>query len=263
MPEGDTIYRVAMRLSEALAGTTITRFEARVESLATTSLVGEIIDEVEPAGKHLLIHIGDWTLHSHMRMSGTWQIYPNGSRWRRPGFQARIVLANEEVEAVGFLISDIKLVERKYAGKLVTHLGPDPLKPEWNKGGSKSAAANLAKESRPIHVAILDQSNVAGFGNVYANEMCFLMGVDPATPASSVDTDALVTLGARLIRANRDRTERTTTGNTRAGRRLHIYGRAGQPCGRCGTTVRFTRLGANYEQMRHVYWCPHCQPLRV
>ncbi len=260
MPEGDSAYRVAANLDRALAGQVLTQFQIRTGALAAANLAGEAVAGAEAFGKHVFVRIGEWSLHSHMLMDGNWHIYRQGARWRRPGHQARIVLGTKHVQVVGFRVAQVKLVKTRDERRLVGHLGPDVLKPEWNEGGRQRAAENLGADPRPIHVALLDQRNVAGFGNEYANELCFLFGVDPATPSNQVDAEAILELGERLLLANRDRVARTTTGNTRARDRLHIYGRAGRPCPRCGTRVRFTRLGADASRGRHVYWCPRCQP---
>lgn len=260
MPEGDTAYRVAANLHRALAGHDLTEFQVRTHDLADIDLRGERVSDVVPAGKHIFVRVGEWSLHSHMRMDGVWHIYRRGARWRKPGYQVRIVLGNAHYQAVGFLLSGIRLLKTSDEYLIVDRLGPDPLTPQWRQGGREKAAARVQADPRPIHVAILDQSNVAGFGNEYANEMCFLAGVNPATPASHTNALAIMKLGERLILANLHRVERTTTGNLRGGQRLHIYGRAGQPCMRCGTTVRFTRLGADPQRGRHVHWCPRCQP---
>lgn len=260
MPEGDSAYRVACSLDRALTGRRLTQFQIRTASLSAFDLSGQPVSSVESAGKHLLIRVGDWSVHSHMLMDGTWHIYRPGARWRRPAHQARIVLANAQSQVVGFLVAQLKVLPRSREFTLVGHLGPDPLKPQWDRGGREEAAANLQRDHRPVHVALLDQTNVAGLGNEYANELCYLLGVNPRTPASEVNTREAIRLGERLIRANRDRVERTTTGDMRPGRRLHIYGRAGRPCRRCGTIVQFMRLGADPSRERHVYFCPHCQP---
>ncbi len=262
MPEGDTAYRVAKQLRSRLAGKKLIGFQVRTAALATADLRGETVDDVVPYGKHLFIVAGGWALHSHMLMDGTWHLYAPGARWRRPSHQARVILDVGECSTVGFLIGQLRLVRAGEEGSLVGYLGPDPLKPEWEEGGFERAVEALHADPRAIHVALLDQRNVAGFGNEYANEICFLTGVDPATPACAVDAEAALSLGARLIRANRNRVERTTTGNTRPGRRLHVYGRAGRPCWRCGSLIKFTRLGADPSRGRHVYWCPRCQPFK-
>ncbi len=260
MPEGDSAYRVAKTLDERLTGSTLTQFQVRTGSLAHWDLAGEVVHSVEPFGKHIFIRVGRWSLHSHMLMEGVWHVYRPGVRWRRPAHQARVILGTELVQVVGFRVAHLKIIRPEDEHFIVGHLGPDVLKQEWEEGGREVAAANLQGDTRAIHVALLDQSNVAGFGNEYANELCFLMGTNPATPASRVDALAFLEMGERLIRVNRDRVERTTSGNMRRGERLKIYGRAGRPCIRCGTTVQFTRLGADPSRGRHVYWCPNCQP---
>lgn len=259
MPEGDSAYRVAANLDRALRGGVVTRLELRSGGADTLPLVGQTIAGVESLGKHVLIRVGDYSIHSHMLMDGFWHIYRPGAKWRRPGHEARIVIATEKAEAVGFLVAQVKLLRSRDELRLVGHLGPDPLKPEWGQGGKERAAANLAEDPRPLHVALLDQRNVAGFGNEYANELCFLLGIDPRTPANQTDTARVLELGARLIRANRDRVRRTTTGNTRAGQQKHVYGRVGKPCLRCGALIQRMTLGAHAGQERVVYYCPSCQ----
>lgn len=122
------------------------------------------------------------------------------------------------------------------------------------------AARRVAADSRAAHVAILDQRNVAGFGNEYANELLFVRGIRPTTPAGEVDTLALMETGARMIRANRDRAGRTFTGDSRPGRQTWVYGRDGKPCRRCGTLIERGDLGANATSERMTFWCPRCQP---
>ncbi len=259
MPEGDSAYRVAANLDRALRGGVVTRLELRTGSNETSALVGQQVRSVEAFGKHVLVRVGDYSIHSHMLMDGFWHIYRPGAKWRRPGHEARVVIATEKAEAVGFLVAQVLLIQTRDEVRLIGHLGPDPLKAEWDEGGKERAATNLLGDPRPLHVALLDQKNVAGFGNEYANEICFLLGIHPETPANLTDVERVLDLGTRLIRANRDRVRRTTTGNTSAGQQKHVYGRAGKPCMRCGTLIRRTSLGAAAGQERVVYYCPTCQ----
>lgn len=256
MPEGDTVYRAARRLHEALAGTELTRFDLRVPQAATIDLRGMTVHEVVPRGKHLLHHIGEWTLHSHLKMEGRWDVYPRGGRWRRPGYTARAVLANAEWDTVGFDLADIKVVPTRDEEQLVGHLGPDPLSDTWDP---IEAARRLGADERAAHVALLDQRNVAGFGNEYANEILFVRGVLPTRPANQTDAAGIIDLGARMIRANRDRRGRTFTGDDRPGRSTWVYRREGQPCRRCGTVIREGSLGADPTRERNTFWCPTCQ----
>jgi endonuclease-8 len=137
----------------------------------------------------------------------------------------------------------------------VEHLGPDLLGPDWD---AARAAANLAAEpDRPIAAALLDQRVMAGVGNVYCNELCFLFGRLPTSPVSALpDPLRLATRAHEMLWANRLRSGRTTTGNTRTGQELWVYGRVRKPCRRCGT--RIERAGQR-DSERVSYWCPACQ----
>ena len=256
MPEGDTVYRTARRLDAALSGHTVHRFDLRVPRHATADLVGEPVHAVVPRGKHLLMRIGEFTLHSHLRMDGAWFTYRPGERWRHPAFRVRAIVGTAEQEAVGVDIAEVALVSTRDEHELVGHLGPDPLSEDWDP---VEALRRLSADTREIHVALLDQRNVAGFGNEYAAELLFLRGIRPETPTPDVDVAALLELGVRTIRANRDRSDRTFTGNARRGFTDWVYGRAGRPCRRCGTLIRRGELGAAPTRERLTFWCPNCQ----
>lgn len=274
MPEGDTVYRVAAHLDRALAGHVLTEADLRVPRFATERLAGELVDEVVAVGKHLLHRIGDRTLHTHLGMDGQWQVLRPGARWPRPAFAARVVLATDRAVTVGFDLPVVDLVPRSRESEVVGHLGPDLLGPGWDP--DEAARRIAADPARPIAEALLDQRTIAGLGNVYVNELCFLRGVHPATPVGEAgDVDALVALAHRLITANRDRVERTTTGDLRPGRQTFVYGRDGRPCLRCGTTIVRDRHGGGEagrgagalgdrgaDESRVSYRCPHCQPAR-
>ncbi|MFL2001109.1 DNA-formamidopyrimidine glycosylase family protein [Microbacterium sp. A1-JK] len=256
MPEGDTVHRAASKLAEALTGTVVTRFDIRVPGSATADLRGETVHSVIPRGKHLLERIGGYTLHSHLKMEGRWDVYPAGGRWRRPAYTARAIVGNARWETVGFDLAMVEVLRTDDEHRIIGHLGPDPLADDWD---AAEAVRRVSADSRAAHVALLDQRNVAGFGNVYANEMLFVRGLAPTTPATEIDVAALIDLGARMIRANLPRPERTFTGDTRPGRRFWVYGRDGKACRRCGTLVRGGSLGANATSERNVFWCPRCQ----
>ncbi|MCU1412085.1 MAG: glycosylase [Rhodoglobus sp.] len=257
MPEGDTVYRAARQLAAAFDGTVLTRCDIRVPAFATVDLTGEAVHETVSRGKHLLMRVGEYTLHSHLKMEGVWQLYRPGERWRRPEFTARAILANESVVAVGFELGLFEVLRTADEDQAVGYLGPDLLGPDWDPA---RAAANLrSAPEREIGLALLDQRNLAGLGNVYRAELCFLRGVLPTTPVEEVaDLDRMVALGHKLIDANKDRPTRTTTGSLR-GDTAWVYGREGRPCLRCGTRVLHGELGDNPLQLRDTYWCPSCQ----
>jgi len=254
MPEGDNVYLTAQNLNTVLAGRTLVRCDIRVPAFATVDLSGERVDEVISRGKHLLTRVGEHTIHTHLGMEGTWHIYRLGARWRRPQWQARIVLANAEWETVGFQLRTVEVLQHTAEDTAVGHLGPDLLGPDWD--ARLALERLLATPDAPVGTALLDQRVMAGLGNVYRNELCFLRGVLPTRPVGEVDEpERLVDLAYRLINANKNRTGRTTTGNLR-GTTSWVYGRAGQPCLRCGTTIMRESIG---NPPRDSYWCPHCQ----
>ena len=258
MPEGDTVYRSARALNEVLAGRVLDRCDIRVPAFATVDLSGERVESVVSVGKHLLHRVGEFTIHSHLKMEGSWHIYHGDSPWRRPAWQARAILGVPGVTTVGFQLGELEIVPRERESELVGYLGPDILSPEWD---SALALRNLtADPDRPIGLALLDQRAIAGLGNVYRNELCFLRGLLPTRPVKDVpDAAALIDLAHRLITANRDRVERSTTGNLRRGQLTWVHGRARQPCRRCGTPVREGSLGDTALTERVTYFCPVCQ----
>ncbi|MBO0981263.1 Fpg/Nei family DNA glycosylase [Microbacterium sp. SD291] len=256
MPEGDTVFRTARRLDEALAGADVTRFDIRVPRAATLDLTGRPVHAAVSRGKHLLLRIGDSTLHSHLRMEGAWFVYRPGERWRHPAFKVRAIVGTAHHEAVGVDLAEVEVVPTREESRLVGHLGPDPLADDWD---AAEAARRLGADTRSIHVALLDQRNVAGFGNEYAAELLFLRGILPTTPTPEADVAALIDLGVRTIRANRDRADRTFTGVNRPGSTTWVYGRAGRPCRRCGTLIRRGEQGADPTRERVTFWCPSCQ----
>ena len=263
MPEGDTVWLAAKRMHDALGGRPLTRADLRVPQLATTDLTGRTVTEVVPRGKHMLTRLGGGiTLHTHFRMDGTWRLGRPGQPWRGggPSHQVRAILANADWEAVGYRLHDIKLVPTDQEDRLVGHLGPDVLGPDWDP---QEAARRLVEDpDRPIGEALLDQRVLAGVGNLYKAETLFLTGTHPWAPAGKTDADKLVATAYRLMRANRDHPEQSTTGSMRRGESHWVFERARRPCLRCGTAVEIAeqRPADHPEYGRLTYWCPRCQP---
>lgn len=260
MPEGDTVWRTARRLHEALAGKPLTRSDLRVPKLATTDLSGRTVLEVVPRGKHLLTRVeGGLTLHSHLRMDGAWQIYAPAERWRGgPAHQIRAILATADRTAVGYRLPVLDLLRTADEDDAVGHLGPDLLGPDWDP--AEALRRLLADPDRPLGEALLDQRNLAGIGNVFKCELCFLLRASPWLPIGRLPTpERATTLAKKLLEANKDRLARVTTPSARPDRRQWVYGRAGRPCFRCGTPIRTGEQGPPTQE-RVTYWCPTCQP---
>ncbi|MGW6722006.1 Fpg/Nei family DNA glycosylase [Streptomyces sp. NPDC054995] len=286
MPEGDTVLQTATRLHAALARRVLTRSDLRVPRFATADLTGRTVLDVTARGKHLLTRIeGGLTLHSHLRMDGAWRVFAPDERWRGgPVHQIRAILGNAEHTAVGYRLPVLELLRTSEEDRAVGHLGPDLLGPDWDPGLALDRL--LAAPDRPLGDALLDQRNLAGIGNVYKCELCFLARVTPWLPVGALPDGVLprlVALAERLLHANRDRPTRTTTitselrtppsetpGPARDGappparprtrppvrvqERLYVYGRARRPCLRCGTPIRLAD-----QDDRPTYWCPGCQ----
>jgi endonuclease-8 len=264
VPEGDTVWLTAHRLHQALAGRPLTMSDFRVPALATVDLRGRTVAEVLARGKHILARLDDdLTVHSHLRMDGSWYLSRAGGPppRRHPAHMIRARLGNAEWLATGYRVHDLRVVARADEQALVGHLGPDLLGPDWDLG---RAVANLRREPDvPIGEALLDQRNLAGIGNLYKCEVLFIERVHPGTPVRDVpDLARLVASAQQLMRANRDHPEQSTTGHLGRGREHWVYERGGQPCLRCRTPVRRAEQGAA-PRARSTYWCPTCQPAQA
>lgn len=259
MPEGDTVHLAATRMHAALAGRELVRTDFRVPRYATLDLSGRRVEEVLSRGKHMLLRLaGGVTIHTHYRMDGAWHLYRHGERWQGPAWQVRAVLENAQWQAVGFRLPVLDVLPTPREAEAVGHLGPDPLAADWN--ADEALRRLLADPQRPLSQALLDQRVIAGIGNVYRCEICFLRGVDPWTPIGDVrDPAALVKLTKRLFEANRTIGNQVTTGDLRPGYERWVYGRGDAPCRRCRTPIRRKAAEEGPDGERVTYWCPRCQ----
>ena len=259
MPEGDTVWLAATRMHDALAGRVLTRSDFRVPSLAEVDLSGRAVLEVVPRGKHMLTRVeGGLTLHTHFRMDGTWHLYKAGDARRGgPDWQVRVVLENADWQAVGYRLPVVELLPTAEEDRVVGHLGPDVLAPDWDE--DEAVRRLSADPDREVGLALLDQRVLAGLGNLYRTEVLFLRGLTPWVRVADVpDLPGLVRTGRRLMLANRGHWEQTTTGSLRRGEDHWVFERAGRPCRRCGTRIVSAEQGrAPYARLS--YWCPHCQ----
>jgi endonuclease VIII len=257
MPEGDVVWRTARQLHDALAGRVLVRSDFRVPRFATTDLSGRAVTETVSRGKHLLTRVeGDITVHTHLRMDGSWRIGPAAGYPPRD-HRVRLVLANSQWQAVGRQLGVVEVVRTSQESRAVGHLGPDLLGPDWDRD---EAVRRLAADpARAIGEAVMDQRNLAGIGNLYKAETLFLRGVSPWRLVGEVgELPGLVELAQRLLDANKERIGQVATGNPARGEQTWVYGRAGQPCRRCGTAIRRADQGPVAEE-RATFWCPACQ----
>jgi endonuclease-8 len=258
MPEGDVVWRTARQLHEALAGRVLLRSDFRVPRYATVSLAGRAVTESVSRGKHLLTRVdGDITVHTHLKMEGSWRVGPVTGYPHRD-HRVRVVLANDTFQAVGQQLGIVEILRTSRESQAVGHLGPDLLGPDWDE--QEAVRRLAASPERPIGEAIMDQRNLAGIGNLYKAETLFLRGVSPWRLAAEVPAiPELVELARRMLEANKERVGQVTTGNPARGEQTWVYGRAGRPCRRCGTAIRRADQGPALEE-RITFWCPRCQP---
>jgi endonuclease-8 len=250
VPEGDAVLRAARRLDRALAARVLTRTDFRVPQLATVDLAGEQHRGTRARGKHLLTRLGDLTLHTHLKMEGTWRVHRSGERWPAPAHRVRVVLTAGEISAIGVQLGLVELWPTAEEEQRLAYLGPDLLGADWD---AAEALRRLGEDpGRPLFEALRDQRNLAGIGTIYAAETAFLSGVHPMSPVGQVrDLPRLLERTRQMLQAEWSRS-----------RRLWVYGRARQPCRRCGTTIAVEQVGPPGQE-RPAYWCPSCQPARA
>jgi endonuclease-8 len=249
--EGDTILRAARRIDAALAGETVAVAapSPRGRAAGVERLDGRRLEAVEARGKNLLLRFGDLVLHSHLGMSGSWHVYPRGARWRKPRSSAWAVLAGSAQEAVQFGGPTLRLipVARLRRDPQLARLGPDVLAAELDLD---AVARRLrADPGRGLGDALLDQTLVAGIGNIFKSEACFAARVDPWRLVGDLADEEI---RATLLAA-REQMQSAVAG----GRPAHaVYRRAGQPCPACGGPISSRGQG---DANRTTYWCPRCQ----
>lgn len=251
MAEGDTILRAARRLDRALAGEVVAASapNARGRAAGVERLDGLRFDGAEPRGKHLLLRFEDLVLHSHLGMSGGWHVYPRGASWRRPRSSAWAVLGGQRAEAVQFGGPTLRVLPAAKARRdpQLARLGPDVLDPGFDP--APVIAALRAEPGRGVGDALLDQTLVAGIGNIFKSEACFAARVDPWRPVGDVGDDELA---AVLLAAREQMLDAVAEGGRK---RFSVYRRRG-PCPVCRRPISSRGQG---DANRTTYWCPSCQ----
>ncbi|KUG59279.1 DNA glycosylase [Serinicoccus chungangensis] len=262
MPEGDAVWRTARRLHQALADEVLEGSDVRVPAHATADLSGRRTLEVVPRGKHLLHRVeGDVTVHSHLRMEGSWRVHPVARRHalgRR--HTVRMLVWTGRRVAVGDSLGMLELVRTSEEHRVVGHLGPDLLDPAYD---AELALDHVRSDpTRTITEACLDQRNVAGMGTIFTAEPLFLLGINPWTPVGELAEDQvreLLALARRLLVVSCRAGRTTITGRGDVNEDdAWVHGRMGLPCKRCGTTIRLAPIGRQ-PQERVMFSCPHCQ----
>ncbi len=270
MPEGDTIHHAARRVGAALVDRPIVSIETpqarHRHDRWPERLSGRGVQRVDAHGKHLFLRFdGDLTLHSHLRMGGKWGVYRRGERWRRGARRAWLVIRTADYEVVQFDGPVLELMSegRARSDQRLAGLGSDIIRDDFDED---SFVRSLREDdpTRGIGDALLDQRNVAGIGNIWKSESCFMAGVDPWRAVGEVTDEearAIVRRARPLMRLSAERGGRTVTYEPeRPARgpenRTWVYNRVGLPCRRCGTLVKSRGQG---DDNRTTFWCPTCQ----
>jgi len=277
MPEGDTIFRSARALGRALTGRTITGFQTEYAHLASANdedpFIGQTVTQVEARGKWLLMHFSsDAILATHMLMSGSWHIYRPGEAWQEKPSNARVVIETADYVAVGFRIPLARMhtVQSLTRDRKIPRSEQDVLSENFD--AAVAVRRLMARGQEEIADVLLRQDVLAGVGNVFKSEICFLLGISPfreVATLSQAQAEEVVATARRLLAANvlEDSGDtvvtyhgknRRTTKNADPGENLWVYGRKNEPCRRCGTPILRALQGPN---VRSTYWCPTCQPL--
>jgi len=277
MPEGDTIFRTARSLGRALIGKPVTAFRSTYSLLTRfnddTPLAGQTIDRIEARGKWLLIFFsGGGILASHLLMSGRWHIYRHGERWQLASIHMRILIENEQYQAVGFRVpvAEMHTARSLARSTKIPRAENDILSEEFDMGAALKKM--LARRGEAIADVLLDQRVLAGVGNVFKSEICFVSGLNPFRKIETLTREeaiAAIACAERLMRANVlvDSGDtivtyrglgRRTTHESDPGASLWVYGRKGEPCRRCGEFIRRRIQGAD---ARVTFWCPRCQAM--
>jgi endonuclease-8 len=277
MPEGDTIFRTARSMGRALMGKPVTVFRSTYPLLTRfnddTPIAGQIVERVEARGKWLLIYFsGGGTLATHMLMNGSWHIYRHGERWQQPRFNMRIVIENREFVTVGFKVpvAEMHTAQSLERDRRIPRTDVDVLRPDFDVEFVIDRVAAHAHEE--IGDVLLHQKVIAGVGNVFKSEICFVTGINPFCRVCALDREqikAAVLAAQKLVGANVlvdagdtivtfGGRHRRTTHETDPGASLWVYGRAGDPCRRCGERIRRRIQGPD---ARVTFWCQQCQPM--
>jgi endonuclease VIII len=259
MPEGDTLRRLAGKINARFAGHRITRSVTRDPRIATVELRDRVLQDADAYGKHLFVRFDDGrSLHAHLLMTGNFEI---GSASREPQWKRRVELWLDNGRLTGISVPLLDVIATADEHTITDPLGPD-LCATAGPPDIQAVTTRLAREAAaPIAGALLDQRNVAGFGNVYANDLPFVTGINPYQPVGSIDGLVdLVAIGTAMIRANAVNGPLNTTGRKLGTSDHWVHGTGRGRCPVCGATLGYRDADSTPWQ-RSITWCPACQPL--
>ena len=265
MPEGDTIHFAANRIRPVLEGHVPDALETPHPRFGRDRwpqrLAGRAVRSVDAIGKHLFLRFeGGLTIHSHLRMTGSWRVLESGATWPRGvgGTRSpwlRIRRDGREVLQFNGPVLELMTDSRTRLDHRIAGLGPDILAPELD---TARVLRRLREDdpTRPIGDALLDQRTIAGIGNMWKVEGCFAAGIDPWRAAGEVSDEEVLA----ILAETRPRMQASAVDGIQDRFKV-VYGKAGRPCPRCGAegVHSLVRLRGQGDGNRPTYWCPRCQ----
>jgi len=263
VPEGHTIHRLARDHRALLVGRSVRVDSPQGRFAAGAALLdGRVVTRIEPYGKHLWYRFdGGQLLHVHLGLYGKWATGELPAPDPRGALRLRLTTDEAWLDLRGPTHCDLVTPAERRA--VLDRLGPDPLRPTADPG---AAGARITRTRTAVGQLLMDQSVLAGVGNVYRAEVLFRAGLSPFRPGRDLDRSTwdllwadLVTLMRSGVRAGRIVTTERADRDRRSGPATredshYVYRRAGLPCRRCGSEVRTEVMAA-----RNLFWCPSCQ----
>jgi len=262
MPEGHAVYRYAARQRDLLAGREVAATSPQGRfSRGAARINGRKLLDIATHGKHLFYR---WeraeTLHIHLGLYGRFNTFIDGEP-PPPTPNTRLILAANGATIYLAGPTTCELIEPSREVEIRRRLGPDPLKAGAPGHSADVVAENLSRRAIPIGAAIVDQSVIAGLGNIYRAETLFLCGVSPTTPANAVSAEKVaelwrtgVALLERGVREGKIVTVERPRGRDRTDQ-VYVYQRDRFPCRRCGGPISVGEMAD-----RRIWWCEACQP---
>lgn len=260
MPEGDTLRRLADRVNAHFAGDVVERSTMRDPRLVGVELAGRTLLDADAYGKHLFVRFDDGrSLHAHLLMTGSFTV---GRPSREPEWRRRVELQLSRGPMVGEMVPILGMIPTRDEHRITDHLGPDLCRPGRAPDPDEIAARMLGQGGEPLTGSMLDQRNAAGFGNIYVNDVPFIVGVSPFQPVGTVGglADAIA-IGIALIRVNARRGPQNTVGRRLQTDARWMHGTGRRPCPVCGNRLNY-RSERQTPWRRSITWCPTCQPDR-
>lgn len=277
MPELPEVETIRLGLNKLISKAVITNVDVYWNRMITPPfssdkfkqvLKGEKIHTVERRGKYLIFILDHWAMVSHLRMEGKYEVVAKNDEYKK---HTHVVFHLADGRDLRYM--DVRKfgrftllpIDKQNEFEPFKKLGPEPRPENFNVTHFHE---KLSKTKRAIKPVILDQTVVAGVGNIYADESLFLAKINPQKPANTLNKEETIALHAAIIDVIQHAVERggstirsyvNTLGEAGSFQQeLNVYGRTGEPCQRCGTPIKKIKLA-----QRGTHFCPNCQSFLI